>query len=191
MMYLLQSLVEEFEEVFVFGWVDYFLVYGCVVDVFEFFESCLFEYLLGIVGCYCNCDFLIVGLIVCCIVEVMGEEYLIWLQCVFFDCIGICCQVLEMDVYGNFVFIGFDYGMGCNWVWFGMFFLQKGFWQGECFFNELFVEQMVMFVLVWEDGCYGFFFWCNGFMFLEDVFFMNGGGGQQVVVVLLLDVVFV
>lgn len=95
---------------------DHFYPYMEAVDAFDFAVSRPPEFPPQTVGRYRNCDPLTLGYIAKRIVQRVGQEYLAWPQSALFDQIGIRRQVLDTDLFGNFVLSGLDYGTARNWA---------------------------------------------------------------------------
>ncbi len=174
---------------------DHFYIYTEAIDVFDFAISRPAEFPPQTVGRYRNCDPLSLGYIAKQIVtRQLGQEYLTWPQTTLFDRIGIRRQVLETDLYGNFLLTGFDYGTARNWARLGQLYLQDGLWQGQ----RLLPEGWSSFVSTpgpaWEQPVYGGQFWLNRtreWALPEDAYMMAGSGQQRVFVVPSADLVVV
>ncbi|MGH3389761.1 MAG: serine hydrolase domain-containing protein, partial [Actinomadura sp.] len=111
---------------------DHLYIYSDALDAFRFAVDRPAEFPPGTVGRYRNCDPLTLGYIVRrTVTEVLGRNYLQWPQAALFDRVGIRRQVLETDLYGNFLLTGFDYGTARNWARLGLLYQQDGVWQGE------------------------------------------------------------
>jgi CubicO group peptidase (beta-lactamase class C family) len=147
------------------------------------------------VGRYRNCDPLSLGAIVRRTVEAQGGEYLSWPQRALFDKIGIRKQVLETDLWGNFVLTGFDYGTARNWARLGQLYLQDGVWNGERILAEGWAEFVNTPAPAWDEPEYGGQVWLNRSYqepnLPEDAFWFGGLGLQRVIVVPSLDLVVV
>ena len=165
------------------GHPDHSLGYAAPVDVFQLSISRPLEHPPGTVGRYRNCDPLTLGYLVKRIVEERGESYLRWPQRALFDRIGIRRQVLETDVYGNFVLTGFDFGTARAWARLGLLWLEDGVWRGERLLPEGFVEFTRTSAPGWPDDVYGGLFWLDHEALPEGSFSMRGAGGQEVAIV--------
>lgn len=176
---------------YVAGAPDHSLGYVAPIDVFQLAESRPHEHPPETVGRYRNCDPLILGSIVERTVQGMGESYLEWPQRALFDRIGIRRQVLETDVYGNFVLTGFDFGTGRNWARLGQLYLEDGVWNGERLLPEGFVRFVSSPAPAWPNGEYGGLFWVGHPALPEDAYCMRGAGGQEVCIVPSHDLVLV
>lgn len=182
---------ERLRRSFVPGAPDHSLGYTTAIDVFQLAESRPLEHPPGTVGRYRNCDPLTLGAIVERIVEGRGESYLHWPQQALFDSIGIRRQVLETDVYGNFVMTGFDFGTGRNWARLGLLYLNGGVFQGERILPEDFVAFVSTPAPAWKHGEYGGLFWTGHEALPEGTYSMRGAGGQEVAIVPSHDLVLV
>jgi CubicO group peptidase (beta-lactamase class C family) len=147
------------------------------------------------VGRYRNCDPLTLGAIVRRTVEAQGEEYLSWPQRKLFDKIGIRKQIMETDLWGNFILTGFDYGTPRNWARLGQLYLQDGVWNGERILAEGWAEFVNSPAPAWEEPEYGGQVWLNRTgkepILPEDAFWFGGYGLQRVIIVPSLDLVVV
>ncbi len=174
---------------------EHFYIYTEAIDVFDFAISRPAEFPPQTVGRYRNCDPLSLGYIAKQIVTTrLGEEYLTWPQRALFDRIGIRRQVLETDLYGNFLLTGFDYGTARNWARLGQLYLQAGMWEG----NRLLPAGWSDFVsepgAAWDQPIYGGQFWLNRtseWALPTDAYMMAGSGQQRVFIVPSADLVVV
>lgn len=173
---------------------DHFYIYTEAIDVFDFAISRPAEFAPQTVGRYRNCDPLALGYIAKQVVTGLGQDYLGWPQAALFDPIGIRRQVLETDLYGNFLLTGFDYGTARNWARLGLLYLRDGVWMGR----RLLPEGWSGFVSTpgpaWEQPVYGGQFWLNRtgeFDVPRDTYMMAGSGQQRVFVVPSMDLVVV
>lgn len=66
-------------------YVDYYYFYIGIVNLYEYVVIRLLQWLLNMVGCYCNIDLVFVSYFVCFGVEGCGDNYYFFLQWVFFD----------------------------------------------------------------------------------------------------------
>jgi CubicO group peptidase (beta-lactamase class C family) len=165
------------------GQPDHSLGYVAPVDVFQLSTSRPLEHPPATVGRYRNCDPLVLGYLVKRIVEARGESYLRWPQRALFDRIGIRRQVLETDVYGNFILTGFDFGTARGWARLGLLWLQDGVWQGERLLPEGFAEFARTSAPGWPADVYGGLFWLDHAALPQGSFSMRGAAGQEVAIV--------
>jgi CubicO group peptidase (beta-lactamase class C family) len=174
---------------------DHFYIYTEAIDVFDFAISRPAEFAPQTVGRYRNCDPLALGYIVKQIVTGrLGRDYLTWPQAELFDRIGIRRQVLETDLYGNFLLTGFDYGTARNWARLGLLYLRDGVWQGQRLLPEGWCDFVSTPAPAWEQPVYGGQFWLNRtreFALPDDAYMMAGSGQQRVFVVPSVDLVVV
>lgn len=174
---------------------DHFMVYGEALDAFAFALDRPSEFAPGTVGRYRNCDPLTLGwLIQQAVVERLGENYLRWPQKALFDAIGIRSQILETDLYGNFVMSGFDYGAPRNWARLGLLYLNDGVFEGKRILPEGWSRFVSTPAPAWADGRYGGQFWLNTdgeFNLPSDAYSMAGAGDQRVFIVPSADLVLV
>jgi len=174
---------ERLQRSYVPGAPDHSLVYTTAIDVFQLAQSRPLEHAPGTVGRYRNCDPLTLGAIIKRTVERQGESYLRWPQQALFERIGIRRQVLETDLYGNFVMTGFDFGTARNWARLGLLYLNEGVFGGERVLPESFVEFVSTPAPAWENGEYGGLFWTGHEALPEGTYSMRGAGGQEVAIV--------
>ncbi len=178
-----------------YGLPDHFCVYGDAFDVFSFATRRPLQFAPGTVGRYRNCDTLALGAILRrAVTETLGESYLRWPQTALFDRIGIRRQVLETDLFGNFVMTGFDYGTARNWARLGLLYLRDGMWEGERVLPEGWADFVRTPAPGWPDANYGGQFWLNSrreFSLPTDTYSMYGGGEQRVFIVPAADLVIV
>ncbi|MEM7114122.1 MAG: serine hydrolase [Chloroflexota bacterium] len=163
-------------------------------DMFAYTIEKPLEHPPNTVGRYRNCDPLALGYIIRQTVEGRGEDYLSFPQRALFDRIGIRRQMLEADLYGNFILTGFDFGTARNWARFGLLHLQDGVWLGERILPEGWVDFVSSPAPAWENGEYGGQFWVNslGEMGLPtDAFSAVGVDGQKCHIVPSRDLVIV
>ncbi|MGH9004539.1 MAG: serine hydrolase domain-containing protein, partial [Acidimicrobiia bacterium] len=174
---------------------DHLYIYSDALDAFRFAVDRPAEFPPGTVGRYRNCDPLTLGYIVRrTVTEVLGRNYLQWPQAALFDRVGIRRQVLETDLYGNFLLTGFDYGTARNWARLGLLYQQDGVWQGERILPEGWSAFVSTPAPGWEEPRYGGQFWLNGtgdFALPEEAYVMSGFGEQRVFVVPSADLVVV
>lgn len=174
---------------------DHFYIYTEAIDVFDFALSRPAEFAPQTIGRYRNCDPLSLGYIVNQIVTgQMGRDYLAWPQEALFDRIGIRRQVLETDLYGNFILTGFDYGTARNWGRLGLLYLRDGIWQGKRLLPEGWSRFVSTPAPAWDQPVYGGQFWLNRtreWDLPEDAYMMAGSGQQRVFIVPSLDLVVV
>src|SRR5690606_489287 len=71
-------------------------------------------------------------------------------------------QVLETDMYGNFVMTGYDYGTPRNWARLGLLWLRDGVWEGRRILPEGYVDFVRAPAPAWGEPTYGGQFWLNG-----------------------------
>ena len=177
------------------GVADHVWPYHEAINAFDFMLSRPLEHPPNTVGRYRNCDPLTLGAIVRRTVEAQGEEYLSWPQRKLFDKIGIRKQVMETDLWGNFVLTGFDYGTPRNWARLGQLYLQDGVWNGERILAEGWAEFVNTPAPAWDEPEYGGQVWLNRSgkekNLPEDAFWFGGYGLQRVIVVPSLDLVVV
>jgi CubicO group peptidase (beta-lactamase class C family) len=177
------------------GMPDHFYIYNEAIDVFEFAITRPPEFPPQTIGRYRNCDPLSLGYIIKQIVtKTLGENYLLWPQAELFDRIGVRRQVLETDLYGNFILTGFDYGTARNWARLGLLYLQDGIWQGERLLPEGFTRFVSSIAPAWPEPVYGGLFWLNTkeeWALPKDTFMMAGSGQQRVFIVPSADLVVV
>ena len=174
---------------------DQFYVYSEAIDIFDFAISRPAEFPPQTVGRYRNCDPLSLGYIVKqAVTRRLAQDYLTWPQVTLFDHIGIRRQILETDLYGNFILSGFDYGTARNWARLGLLYLRDGVWDGK----RLLPEGWSRFVSTpgpaWEQPVYGAQFWLNRigeFALPSDAYMMSGSGQQRVFIVPSADLVIV
>ena len=169
-------------------------IYTKGMNVFDFAVNRPLEFVPGSHGRYRNCDPLTLGYILRKTVESQGENYWTWPQRKLFDKIGIRRQLMETDLYGNFILTGFDYGTARNWARLGMLYLQDGVWNGERLLPEGFVDFVSTPAPGWAEPVYGGMFWLNGTETMPlptSTFYMAGGGGQRTIIVPSLDLVVV
>ncbi len=169
---------------FEYGMADHTRVYADAIDVFEFSASRPPEHPPNTVGRYRNCDPLVLGDIIKRLVtEQLGDDYLTWPQRELFDKIGIRRQVMETDVYGNFILTGYDYGTARNWARLGLLYARDGVWNGERILLEGYVEVVSTPAPAWQEPEYGGQFWVNGtgkYPIPRDAYYMAGLGEQRV-----------
>ncbi len=197
---------------------DHLYVYSGLADVFQHAIIQPVEHPPNTVGRYRNSDPLTLGYLIRRAVEERGEDYLTWPQRALFDRIGIRRQVLEPDLYGNFVLTGYDYGTPRNWARLGLLYLRDGVWDGQRILPVGFVDFVRAPAPAWSQPVYGGQFWLNGdcvprpdvrpcrhpedapsrpdfaarrWNLPGDAYYMAGGGGQFVFVVPSLDLVVV
>ncbi len=164
------------------GVLDHYYIYTGAVDAFEYSITRPVEYPPNTEGRYRNCDPLTIGYLIKRAVLRRGEEYLSWPQRVLFDRIGIRCQVLETDPYGNFLMTGYDYGTARNWARIGQLYLQDGVWQGQRILPEGWAKFVSTPAPAWRTPIYGGFFWVNGdggWNLPKETYFAAGAGGQN------------
>lgn len=165
---------------------DHFYPYMEAVDAFDFAVSRPPEFPPQTVGRYRNCDPLTLGYVAKRLVQRAGQEYLTWPQAVLFDRIGIRRQVLDTDLFGNFVLSGLDYGTARNWARLGMLYLQDGVWEGKRLLPEGWSRFVSTPAPAWQQPVYGGQFWLNGlgeFDLPRDTYMMAGSGQQRVFIV--------
>jgi len=169
------------------GYPDHMYVYTGAIDVFDFSVSRPLQFEPNTEGRYRNSDPLALGHIVRRIVEEeRGKQYLTYPQRELFDKIGIREQVLETDLYGNFVLTGYDYGTARNWARLALLYLRDGVWQGERLLPEGFVDFVSTPAPAWDRPEYGGLFWINGIGQMpvpETAYYAAGGGGQRTVII--------
>lgn len=174
---------------------DHFYIYTEAIDVFDFAVSRPAEFPPQTVGRYRNCDPLSLGYIAKQIVtQRLGQDYLTWPQAALFDRIGIRRQVLETDLYGNFLLTGFNYGTARNWARLGLLYLQDGIWEGQHLLPEGWSRFVATPGPAWEQPVYGGQFWLNRtreWELPEDAYMMAGSGQQRVFVAPSADLVVV
>ena len=177
------------------GVADHVWVYHEAINVFDFMLSRPPEHPPDTVGRYRNCDPLSLGAVVRRTVEGQGEDYLTWPQRKLFDRIGIRKQVMETDLWGNFILTGFDYGTPRNWARLGQLYLQDGVWNGERILAEGWTEFVNTPAPAWDEPEYGGQVWLNRSgkepNLPEDAFWFGGYGLQRVIIVPSLDLVVV
>jgi CubicO group peptidase (beta-lactamase class C family) len=177
------------------GMPDHFYIYNEAIDVFEFAITRPPEFPPQTVGRYRNCDPLSLGYIIKQVVtRKLGENYLRWPQAELFDRIGVRRQVLETDLYGNFIMTGFDYGTARNWARLGLLYLRDGICEGERLLPEGYVRFVSSPAPAWPEPVYGGLFRLNTMGEWElptDAFMMSGSGFQRVFVVPSADLVVV
>jgi CubicO group peptidase (beta-lactamase class C family) len=177
------------------GVADHVWPYHEAINVFEFMLNRPLEHQPDTVGRYRNCDPLSLGAIVRRTVEGQGEEYLSWPQRQLFDKIGIRKQVMETDLWGNFILTGFDYGTVRNWARLGQLYLQDGVWNGERILAEGWADFVSSPATAWEEPEYGGQVWLNRPgkepNLPLDAFWFGGFGLQRVIIVPSLDLVVV
>ncbi|MBN9429106.1 MAG: serine hydrolase [Burkholderiales bacterium] len=177
------------------GLPDHFYVYGEACDTFAFALDRPSEHPPGTVGRYRNCDPLTLGYLIRRTVEDrLGENYHQWPQKALFDRIGIRSQILETDLYGNFVMTGFDYGTARNWARLGLLYLRNGLWQGQRVLPDYWADVVRGYAPAWKDHRYGGQFWLNPadeFALPRDAFSMAGASDQRVFIVPSADLVIV
>ena len=116
----------------------------------------------------------------------LGEDYLSWPQRTLFDRIGVRRQILETDLYGNFILSGFDYGTARNWARLGLLYLQDGLFAGQRLLPESWSRFVSTPALAWEQPVYGGQFWLNRtgeWALPNDAYIMYGYGQQRVFIV--------
>jgi CubicO group peptidase (beta-lactamase class C family) len=174
---------------------DHFLVYADAIDVFDFSINRPLEYPPNTVGRYRNCDPLTLGYIIKrTVTEQLGEEYLTWPQRALFDRLGIRRQVLETDVYGNFILTGYDFGTARNWARLGLLYAQDGVWNGERLLPAGYAKLVGTPAPAWEEPEYGGQFWVNGtgkYPIPRDAYYMAGFCEQRVFIIPSHDLVVV
>ena len=180
---------------FEYGIADHTRVYADAIDVFEFSTSRPLEHPPNTVGRYRNCDPLVLGdMIKRLVTETLGEPYLTWPQRELFDKIGIRRQVMETDLYGNFILTGYDYGTARNWARLGLLYAQDGVWNGERILPEGYVEVVSTPAPAWQEPEYGGQFWVNGtgkYPIPRNAYYMAGLGEQRVLIIPSHDLVVV
>ena len=173
---------------------DHFYVYMEAIDTFDFAISRPPEFPPQTIGRYRNCDPLSLGYIAKQLVQRAGQDYLTWPQSVLFDRIGIRRQVLDTDIFGNFVLSGLDYGTARNWARLGMLYLQDGMWEGTRLLPEGWSRFVSTPAPAWPQPVYGGQFWLNQtgeFDLPRDTYMMAGSGQQRVFIVPSADLVVV
>lgn len=177
------------------GVADHVWPYHEAINVFDFMLNRPLEHPPNTVGRYRNSDPLSLGAIVRRTVESQGEEYLSWPQRKLFDKIGIRKQVMETDLWGNFILSGFDYGTPRNWARLGQLYLQDGVWNGERLLAEGWTDFVSTPAPAWDEPEYGGQLWLNRSgkepNLPEDAYWFSGVGLQRVIVVPSLDLVVV
>ena len=177
------------------GLPDHFYVYGEAIDTFRFGFDRPLQHAPGTVGRYRNCDPLTLGWLVRETVRnQLGEDYLSWPQKALFDAIGVRSQILETDLYGNFVMTGFDYGAPRNWARLGLLYLNDGVVEGRRILPEGWSKFVSTLAPAWKERAYGGLFWLNtygDFPLPRDAYIMAGGGEQRVFIVPSADLVVV
>jgi CubicO group peptidase (beta-lactamase class C family) len=177
------------------GVADHVWIYHEAVNVFEFMLNRPPEHPPNTVGRYRNTDPITLGAMVRRTVESQGEDYLSWPQRKLFDKIGIRKQVMETDLWGNFILTGFDYGTARNWARLGQLYLQDGIWNGERILAEGWAEFVNTPGPAWDQPEYGGQVWLNRTgkepNLPEDAFWFGGFGLQRVIVVPSLELVVV
>jgi CubicO group peptidase (beta-lactamase class C family) len=177
------------------GVADHVWPYHEAINAFEFMLNRPLEHEPNTVGRYRNCDPLSLGAIVRRTIEAQGGEYLSWPQRALFDKIGIRKQILETDLWGNFILTGFDYGTARNWARLAQLYLQDGGWDGERILAEGWAEFVNTPAPAWEVPEYGGQVWLNRSNsepnLPQDAFWFGGLGLQRVIVVPSLDLVAV
>jgi CubicO group peptidase (beta-lactamase class C family) len=177
------------------GVADHVWPYHEAINAFEFMLSRPLEHPPNTVGRYRNCDPLSLGAIVRRTVESQGEHYLSWPQRKLFDKIGIRKQIMETDLWGNFILTGFDYGTPRNWARLGQLYLQDGVWDGERILAEGWADFVNSPAPAWDKPEYGGQVWLNRSgkepNLPEDAFWFGGYGLQRVIVVPSLELVVV
>ena len=177
------------------GVADHFMVYAEAIDVFDFSINRPLEYPPNTVGRYRNCDPLTLGYIIKrTVTEQLGEDYLTWPQRALFDRLGIRRQVLETDLYGNFILTGYDYGTARNWARLGLLYAQDGVWLGERLLPEGYTKVVSTPAPAWQEPEYGGQFWVNGtgkYAMPTDAYYMAGFGEQRVCIIPSHDLVVV
>ena len=171
---------------------DHLYVYAAAVDVFDLSIKRPAEFPPNTVGRYRNCDPLILGYIIRQTVERMGVDYLSWPQVALFDRVGIRKQVLETDLYGNFILTGYDFGTARNWARLGMLYLQDGLWEGERILPRDWADFVSTPAPAWDPPVYGGLFWVNSdgrWNAPPSAYYMSGAGGQHVIIVPTHDLV--
>jgi CubicO group peptidase (beta-lactamase class C family) len=183
---------------------DHALMYSEAIDCFKWATSRPAEHPPQVVGRYRNCDPLTLGYLLRRAAEakavaaaaaagrtLSAEErqtaYLRYPQAALFDRLGIREQVLETDLWGNFIMSGFDYGTARNWARLGLLYAQDGVWGGGTrILPRGFVDFVSAPAPAWSEPKYGGHFWVNGTRTFEALpptaFSMNGAGGQWVIV---------
>jgi CubicO group peptidase (beta-lactamase class C family) len=177
------------------GVADHVYPYHEAINVFDFMIARPPEHPPNTVGRYRNSDPLTLGAIARRTIEAQGEEYLTWPQRKLFDRIGIRKQVMETDLWGNFILSGFDFGTARNWARLGQLYLQGGVWDGERILADGWTEFVSAPAPAWEEPEYGGQFWLNRSgkepNLPRDAYWMSGVGLQRVVIVPSLDLVVV
>ena len=123
-----------------------------------------------------------------------GQDYLGWPQAVLFDRIGIRRQVLDTDIFGNFVLSGLDHGTARNWARLGLLYLWDGVWDGARLLPEGWSKFVGTPAPAWPQPVYGGQFWLNRtgeFDLPRDAYMMAGSGQQRVFIVPSADLVVV
>jgi len=166
---------------------DHIYPYMEAIDVFDFAISRPAEFPPQTIGRYRNCDPLVLGYIAKQIVtRQLGEDYLSWPQRTLFDRIGVRRQILETDLYGNFILSGFDYGTARNWARLGLLYLQDGLFAGQRLLPEGWSRFVSTPAPAWEQPVYGGQFWLNRtgeWALPNDAYTMYGYGQQRVFIV--------
>jgi CubicO group peptidase (beta-lactamase class C family) len=177
------------------GVADHVWPYHEAINAFDFMLNRPLEHAPNTVGRYRNSDPLSLGAIVRRTVEAQGEEYLSWPQRALFDKIGIRKQIMETDLWGNFILTGFDYGTARNWARLGQLYLQEGVWNGERLLAEGWAEFVNTPAPAWDSPEYGGQVWLNRAgtepNLPADAFWFGGFGLQRVIVVPSLELVVV
>ena len=192
---LYEALVKTPEGRYVVGpeYPDHYYPYCGAIDIFRYVASRPLQYPPNTVGRYRNCDPLILGYIVKCIVRAQGEEYLTYPQRALFDEIGIRRMVLDTDPYGNFVLSGYEHGTVRDWARIGLLYLQEGLWQGKRLLSKDFVDFVRTPAPAWNNeenkesvARYGGMWWLNttgNYDAPEDTYYAAGAGGQTTLVI--------
>jgi CubicO group peptidase (beta-lactamase class C family) len=170
-------------------------VYFGAVDVFDYCTRRGAEFPPDTVWRYRNCDPLSLGMIIRRTVEARGENYLAFPQRALFDPIGVRRMVLEVDLHGNFIMTGFEYGTARDWARFGLLHLRDGVWEGKRILPAGWIDYATAPAPADADRKYGALFWLNrGGQFKKlprDMYWPAGHHGQVVLIIPSREMVIV
>ena len=137
-------------------------------------------------GRYRNCDPVVIGWLIREALKKRGVDYHTFPQRVLFDRIGIRRQVLETDLYGNFLLTGYDYGTARNWARLGLLYAQNGAWEGEQLLSKEWVDFVRTPAPEWDPPAYGGLFHLNKtgqWPVPNSAYGMVGKGAQYTIVI--------
>ncbi len=104
----------------------------------------------------------------------------------FLDKIGMHSALIEVDQKGYFIGSSYGWATARDWAKFGLFYLHRGYWNGEQIIDSTFVDYITTPTQT-SEGRYGGHFWLNKSGYYPDVpkdmFSANGFQGQKVAII--------